>query len=33
VRHVVAQSDYRNDHQLVVFTEDISNNKGTKGEV
>jgi hypothetical protein len=24
VRHVVAQSDYRDDHQVVVFTEDIS---------
>jgi hypothetical protein len=30
VRHVVALGDDRNDHQVVVFTEDISPDKGTK---
>jgi hypothetical protein len=27
VRHVVVQSDYRDDHMLTVFTEDISPTK------
>ena len=32
VRHTFCESDYRNDHQLVVFTEDISPGKGAKEE-